>query len=227
MSWRATGVMWIIAIGFGLLAWLAGAFDARESAASGPNLLHPPGTFPVEEVTEVSIARAGEEPLVFARSAGGWKQVAPFQIDADGFAVRQFLNAVADLSWSRRFQASQLEGGATLEQLGLDPPLATVLLSVSDRVERIDIGRRTVAGRGWIRHGADGEVMVVQDTLHERGLEDDLRNWRSRNLVARSENDEIDAIEIFNGDLRTQLLRDGRTWTMTAPVKTRADGEGL
>ena len=227
MSWRATGLMWIVAICLGLLVWLVGLMEASSDDAGAPRRVFEPGTFPVEDITRLTVARAGEVPLVFSRLKDGWKQIEPFVIDADGFAVRQLLIAAADLEYSRRFASDQLVSGVTLEKLGLAPPLATLTFTIGDRTEQIEMGRRTVAGRGWVRHGEDGDLMVVQDDLHMYGLEDDLRNWRTRNLFSNSGSDEIDVLEIQNGEVMTRLLRVGRTWEMDAPVKTRADEEGL
>ena len=66
---------------------------------------------------------------------------------------------------------------------------------------------------------------MVGDGLHTRAVEDDPRNWRSRQLFpGRSE---VDGIEIMNGEVSIQLNREGRRWVMNAPVSTRADTEAV
>jgi hypothetical protein len=217
--------MWVIAIFAACCAWLLMSWGAVNENATGVERVFEAGNFPVEEVDQVVVARQGQARLVFTRTANGWKQIEPFEVAADGYAVRQLLVAAADLEYSRRIPISELSTETSLEQLGLAPPLATLQFTIGETTEQIDLGRRTVAGRGWMRHGGDGDLMVVQDALHTQGIEEDLRNWRSRNLFTGS--DEIDSIEIHNGEVVTRLLRDGQLWTMESPVKTRADEESL
>lgn len=224
MSWRATGFMWVVAI-IAVCCALLMSWGAVDEVTTGVERVFEVGTFPVEEVDQVVVARQGIPRQVFSRTANGWKQVEPFEVAADGYAVRQLMVAAADLEYSRRIPISELGPETSLEQLGLAPPLATLQFTIGEHTEQIDLGRRTVAGRGWMRHGDDGDLMVVQDALHTQGIEKDLRNWRSRNLFTGT--DEIDSIEIHNGDVVTRLLRDGRLWTMESPVNTRADEESL
>lgn len=225
MSWQSTGFMWIVAICAALGAWLLDPWGKDNIQQSGPALVFEPSEFQIDQVDELVVSRQGESRLVFQRTDDGWKQVEPFEVTADGFAVRQLLVAAADLEYSRRVPVSELGPESSLEQLGLAPPLATLKITLGDRTEQIELGRRTVAGRGWMRRGADGDLIVVQDELHILGAEADLRNWRSGLLFPGSE--EIDSIEIQNGDLLTQLNRDGQLWTMESPVQTRAEEESL
>ena len=225
MNWRTTGLAWLLVILVGFCAWLVRGMTVNASVASGPSRVFADAPFEVDTIDRLAISREGGEELVFVRGPEGWRQAQPFDVAADGFAVRELLVTLADLEQSRRFESSELPEGASPAGLGLDPPLAVVEVSAGDARRRIELGRRTVAGRAWIRLGADGPILVVGDGLHAKAVEDDPRNWRSRRLFpGRSE---IDGIEIANGEVSIRLEREGRRWVMDAPVSTRADTEAV
>jgi hypothetical protein len=140
--------------------------------------------------------------------------------------VRRLVVAAADLAATRRTPVAELsndDGG--LGRLGLDPADARIELAWPGGSTAIDLGARTVAGRAWIRVSGNDDLLVVGDGLHERAVDDDPRNWRSRRLFPSET--EVVAIGIANGPVTTTLERDGRRWAMRSPIETRADPEAI
>ncbi len=225
MSWRATAIIWMCALLTIVLGWLLGGADSGEASERGPQRVLMSDDFSIDDVDTIVLDRGPRGSMRFERTGEGWAQTEPFVVAADGYAIRQLLVAAADLEYSRRISSEELGSETSLEQLGLDPPSASLEMISGDRSHRIDVGRRTVAGRGWIRRPETNDLLVVGDALHERAVEEDARNWRSRQLF--SSGDEIDSVDIVNGDIRTTLLRDGRLWKMSSPVETRGDQNGV
>lgn len=231
MSVRAMITTWTVAVLLSVLAtiaWRGGETPADVVLRTA--VLD--ADFDVDAVDRLVIERsavretadaATPADLVFELGAEGWRQTAPFEIVAEGFPIRQVLIAAADLAASRRTPVAGLDGrdGPDLAGIGLDPPEAVVRFQSPDGERRLELGARTVAGRSWIRVGDDDEVLVVGDDLHGRVLDDDPRNWRSRRLFPSDR--EIDGIAIRNGDASIALERNGRRWTLTAPVASRGD----
>lgn len=225
MTWRHTLIIWIVAI---VLASLAGVMW-RGVSEPGPvsisRRVHDV-PIPVDDVDRVVVRRSaalGDEvvELAFERTTTGWRQMEPFEVAADGFQVRQLILAAADLEATRRSKLTDLSAAGGLERIGLDADPDSVTLEWPEGGTVVQLGTRTVAGRAWIRIEDRDEVMVVDDALHDRAIDDDPRNWRSRRLFP-SEN-EIAAIEIMNGEATTRLKRNGRRWEMSSPIETRAD----
>lgn len=226
MRWRSTMLMLLGAVVAFAAAWATRGLDAGEGRALGPQrVFSQEDGLAVQDIDGVSIIRHGSAPHYYQRTGEGWRQTEPFDVAVDGMAVRQLIVAAADLAWSRRFAIADFDEGTSLATLGLDPPLATVSFTLGERNESFDLGQRTVAGRAWIRRVGSEEVLVVEDALHDRGLDSDLRSWRRRQLFTGES--PVNAIEFQNGSVMTTLVRDGVRWAVTSPIQTRADGETM
>ena len=226
MTWRHTFIAWIVAILVSALAWSLWGGVSEVERTSISRRVHDVA-IPVDDVDRIVVRRSaglGDEEnvdLVFERTDRGWRQVEPFEVTADGFQIRRLILAAADLEATRRSPLKDLAEAGGLERIGLGADPDGVTLEWPEGATRIELGARTVAGRAWVRIAGADEVMVVDDDLHDRAIDDDPRNWRSRRIFP-AEN-EITAIEIMNGEATTRLERDGRLWAMTSPIETRAD----
>lgn len=231
MSGRAILVVWIVAVVMAMAARTAWRSSAdRDVAVSAASRVHG-ATIPVDEVDRVVIDRRsadGEDRLrfVFERSDAGWRQVEPFTVAAEGFAIRRLAVAAADLVATRRTPVAEITDDAGgLARLGLDPVDARIELGWPGGGTTIDLGARTVAGRAWIRLAGQDDLLVVDDGLHQRAVDEDPRNWRSRRLFPSEA--EVAGIELHNGAVVTRLERAGRRWAMRSPIETRADPEAV
>jgi hypothetical protein len=225
MTLRTVGLIWLL----GIVLLISASLAWRNSEAAGDDLqrttVFSEGV-PVDSIDRLVVEIPGEEPprsFVFELGEEGWRQVLPFDIAADGFAIRQLLVAAADLKASRRTPISDVDAadGPGLGSLGLDPPEALIGFEGPGFRSSIELGARTVAGRSWVRIAGDDEVLVVNDDLHQRSIDDDPRNWRSRRLF--SSDREISGVTIENGATVTSLARTGRRWRLSSPVDSRAD----
>ena len=230
MNGRIVLLIWVVAVGLIFAARGAWRSPSDGSDSASNSVVHAT-PIPVDDVDRVEIRRPGPSrdsapiEIVFERGSEGWRQVEPFEVAAEGFAVRRVVLAAADLSATRRNQVMDLQDGGGLERVELADPDSNVTLSWPGGRTSIDLGARTVAGRAWIRIDGRDEVLVVNDALHEQAVEDDPRNWRSRRLFPGDA--EIIEFRTANGDSVTTLRRDGRRWLMTSPVETRADSAAI
>ena len=229
MTMRSVGLIWLLAI----VLMIAATFAWRDAESTADELQKATvfsAKFSVDSIDRLVVEIPSEEPprtLVFELGEEGWRQILPFEIAADGFAIRQLIVAAADLAASRRTPISEVisEDGPGLASLGLDPPEAIIGFEAPGFQSKIELGARTVAGRSWIRIVGDDEVLVVDDDLHQRAIDDDPRNWRSRRVFASDR--EISGVTIKNGMTVTSEARTGRLWRLSSPVDTRADGPAI
>jgi len=220
----ATIWWWIAAAALASTAWWL--VRTPVVAPSGPRPLLAAGELPVDRVEAIRIERAGESSLRFERRGGRWWQVEPFEHPMDPVSMRRHATAAEGLRSSR---AVEVEDAAAL---GLDPPLGTATFEWRDAEDRphsisLDLGRRGVAGRAWIRRRGEEMAHAVGATLHDRVLDGEPRTWRQRRLLETPENgvDRI-AIELV-GSPTVAMERNGRRWSLTAPFRTRLDPSAM
>lgn len=220
MSVRATIVWWLAASVLLAAAWWLGG--APTATAPGPQALLSAEAFPVDRIDAIEIERGDEPPLRFERRAGRWWQTSPFEHPMDPVSMRRHATAAEGLRSSRTVEIE--DAGA----LGLAPPLGRAIFEWRDAEDRprsvaLELGRRGVAGRAWVRREGEDVAHAVNATLHDRLLEGEPRSWRQRRLLEFPEAgvDRI-AIELV-GSPTVAMERTGRRWTLTAPFLTRLD----
>lgn len=229
--WRAAIIIWIIAIMLGG-AWLAlamrsdraaGASDRNSSGAPAAALLLTPEAWPIERIDGIEVRRGGGS-LRFERRGDGWFQIDPYDQPAEGAALRELLLLAAERRVSSRTKVSEVD----LAALGLSPPQAELIATAGGRSTRLQLGRRSVGGRAWIRVD-EGDAISTQAVLHDALLDGDLRQLRSWRLFDRigSETDRIvvnrTPLDPARPAQRLELERIGGAWRMVAPFRTRVD----
>jgi hypothetical protein len=226
----ATTMLIAAAAAISLLAasWLDGR---GEGPTAGPQPLLSAEELPIERIDEIEIRR-GDAAWRLLREEGVWRQASPFPHPIDAAAARRMIVAAESLRSSRTLAASALPRGGDGEivEVGLDPPLAEVAFRWSEGDRRqelaIDLGRRSVAGRAWLRRRGEDAIHAASSELHDRLLADDPRNWRSRSLF-EADRPEPDAIRLLVGGSEVRLERQGRSWRLLEPVATRLDRDSV
>ena len=104
MTLRTVGCIWLLAVALLVAASLAWR-DSDSSEVDVQQATVFVGGIPVDSIDRLTVEVPGEDPprfLKFELGEEGWRQVLPFEVAADGFAIRQLLVAAADLAASRR-----------------------------------------------------------------------------------------------------------------------------
>jgi len=191
-----------------------------EPAERGGVLVTLPGAakIPVDAVNRIAVRRAGVAPMLFERSGDAWVQVEPLQFPMDAFSIRRLIIEVTEVVVVRVLGP----GDAATSDLGLAEPRAEVTLTWPDGSYTLEFGRRSVAGRSYLRPVGDENVFVVTGDLYERAVEMDPKAWRDRTIFAPLPS-RITGIEIDDGDRRVVIEMRRKRWFMTEPVRTRVD----
>ncbi|MCP3903152.1 MAG: DUF4340 domain-containing protein [Planctomycetes bacterium] len=230
MPYRSTIILVILAVaGVFAAVWVERHGPATGTAQQADaRLLFDAGALPVDDVNRITLDR-GDDHLEFVRRDDRWWQTEPFEHPMKTPEIRQILRRAAELSIVDELDAGGAGSTGTAATLGLDPAAATLRLGWPEGSVRLLLGRRGIAGRSYLRKGGDPAILVVNDDLHERALEQDPVLWRDPTLFDAI-GVEADRIEIASGDDLVVLVRDRRTWRMEQPVRTRVNDvafEGL
>lgn len=134
--------------------------------------LQPITTLDPGQVTDIRITRATREPLHLVKRAGGWMLDAPAALPASAFQVRALL-PLLQASAARSYSAGSLD----LEELGLDPPQATVNLGPTE----IRIG--TTEPLENKRYAQVGAMVYLIDDRYQHLINADWSNFVSRKLL--------------------------------------------
>ena len=221
MSWKPTIVVLLLAtIGVVIAVTLWRSDQSSGGMFTGPTLLLSPDRLPIDDVQTITLRRANEPALVFERGARGWQQSEPFSHPMDIFSIRQLLVQAARVEVTERLSPQQLQGRRSEAALGLDPPQAELTLQWPQGAVTLQFGRRSVAGRWYVRIAGFEHVSVATGDLHDRVVEMDPKEWRDRTIFAGADVD-AESIIIQQGEQRTVLQKDRRQWRMTEPARTR------
>jgi hypothetical protein len=195
-----------------------------------------------ERIDLVEIVR-GDVLHRFERRADGWWQTEPIVHAADSWSMRQLAQRALKVESVRRVELSTDESpdaaAQTLAGAGLAPPAGRFRLSETGADARpaktveIELGRRGLAGRAFARVVTGGIATreaqaahsfdVIDGTLHEFALERAATEYRRKELFPTVS--EIDRVELAAGAATIAVVRRGRTFSVEAPIKTRADRE--
>ena len=219
-------VIWSVAIVILLLAWLNLADRSTHGLVDALVLAQSPAP---SELSAISIRRA-DGTFRFERDAvGNWWQTEPFRHRMDTGQLMLIPETLQRLRMVARVPLKPGEG----DVLGLPPegsggrPSATLHLETDGGAAiDIDLGRKGIGGRGWLRLGHDGEVLVVDDDLHQLVLQEAPQTWRDPRLFFNIGPDTTVLTREIGGE-RVELTRTGQVWRFLSPVETRADGEAL
>ncbi len=227
MGTRTTIITFFIAVLSVVAAIVTAGTDSISTATeSARHRLLGAGRLPLEKVDRITLQR-GEQPVwEFERRGGQWWQVQPFEYPMQIFSMRQLISQAIDLEYVSVIETGDAASAGSLAALSLEPPDAVVTYGWGDQTLGIELGRRGIAGRAYVRIVDDPRVFVVNQGLHDRVVEMDPREWRDRTIFR---NISVDAVRYqrHNGDEHMVLQRDQRTWHMIKPVQTRASLAGI
>ena len=211
----------IVAVVLAILSVVgAVALYSGDPGGSGGVLVVLPGasSIPVDAVTRIEVRRADEAAMLFERTGDAWMQVEPLQFPMDAFSIRRLIIEATEVAVVRVLGP----GDAATTDLGLAEPRAEVTWTWSDGSYTLLFGRRSVAGRSYLRPAGDKDVYVVTGDLYQRAVEMNPKTWRDRTIFAPLPS-QISAIEIDDGRRRVVIEKRRKRWMMTEPVRTRVD----
>jgi hypothetical protein len=226
MSLRQVSIVWAIAVAVGLLAWLNLQTSSTQGLVDALVLAESPAP---ADVRGISLRRP-DGTFRFERDVlGNWWQTEPFRHRMD---TAQLMLIPETLQRLRTVARVELKSGQG-DVLGLPDPDSGAKSLATLRLDReggpsidIELGRKGIGGRGWLRLGSTGDVLVVDDDLHQLVLQEAPQTWRDPRLFGGIGPDTTTLAREIGGE-RVELARVGRRWQFLSPVQTRADAEAL
>jgi hypothetical protein len=176
-------------------------------------------------VQSITIERDGVKAEL-QREGEEWAQSRPVRFAMNHWSVQQVVDAAAALRYSQKLTAGE-KGAPTLEKLGLAKPEAVVTLGASDKGKshEIKVGRMSL-GRGYVQIDNDAAVYVVNDALHKLVLEQQVANWRKKNLTVPIEG-QANAVTLTRDGKTIQLTKADGNWSLGPPYSGRADSKAV
>lgn len=227
MRTRTLAILAVLAAA-ALLAWAAVRPGAAGAPAARRQSLFAEDEIPVDRVDRLRVEFPDGRAFEFVRAADGWSQSRPFAHPADPGAVREAAVLAASLVATRMADPAAMDPEARAAT-GLDPAQARLVISWPGGERAVELGRRTVSGRGWVRVAGQRDAASVDAALHALVLDGDLRQWRSLQVRGPGGPD-VAEVEVRYGTApgqRMLLRRTAGRWAMEQPVPTRADGDAV
>ncbi len=179
-----------------------------------------------DQVTQVSLARGDEEPIVLERqpppegdeeAMGVWGVAAPVHAEADQDAVDSFLGALEWLMADRTLTGVTAEDRA---RYGLDHPRFVVRYRVAEEAGRLVVGGEAPEGQGiYVAADDDSRAFVVRADLVE-SIDHDLAHFRDKDLFPDdfySTDATSDRLE--GAEAPMVFEKDGDLWHVREPVR--------
>ena len=223
-SFKPTIIAFTLAVVCVAAAWYTWSRDklgTEESVEVQP--LFAERTIPAESLQRITLTRRGGPALVFARTADGWRQTEPFDYPMQAYSMQRFADLANHAEVSSRLDPGALSGGQSLGGLSLEPPLATLTFEWPDGAETLSFGRRAYGGRAYLRRDGNDDILVVNQDLHNRVLDESPNLWRRPRLFEQAGAGSIRVAADVPSGIGYTMTRERRRWGLTEPVQTRLD----
>jgi len=225
---RSTIVTFILALVFVATAVYVARTDTAEAVpgAGEKRPLFDDVALPVRQVDRISLHHRGQTALVFARAQLEWKQNQPFAYPLRRQAMQRMIRQAAGLTVFDEIDPASAGNDVDLKTLSLDPPEATMTFQWDDQKVALELGRRGIAGRAYLKFADKPTVYVVNQDLHRLVLDTDPKEWRDR-LIFHQVGINSTRIERRTPQQTMVLVNDNNQWSMMKPIETRIDQEAL
>jgi len=148
------------------------------STDEGTLLLDP--SLSAAQFERLTVERDGTKALI-EREDGQWVQTAPVRFPLQTSAVDNVINTALSLRYMQQFTP----GGErpTLEQAALGPARATLTLQGAEKSVTLKLGDQYGGGHAYLARNGGESIYVVDNALHQKVLEDSVRDWRETSLT--------------------------------------------
>jgi hypothetical protein len=171
-----------------------------------------------DAVVEVEIDRAGG-PVRLLRTDQAWRLTEPVDSPAEASTVNALVGAIAALDVERTLSLDEID----LSDYGLDDPaFGVVLVDADGRRFSLAVGDPTPLGSNRaVRRGLD-DVIVMTSGAFVAGLDREIDDWRSRDVVDLLEQN-LASVEIVTAEDHIRAERKNGRWQLEQPLVDLAD----
>ncbi len=168
------------------------------------------------DIDTVAFINPYGETIMWERSGDGWLITFPVTDTGEKSTIDMFLGLIAPGQ-----KLEEFDGAGNLEQYGLDPPFAVVILE-SERYGRKDtlfVGDKTPTSfRAYVSLGSTGIVSVTRNLAHNV-MQKRLFHLRDKNFIASADRN-ITGFSLISGDDTLSFQRSGNLWKVTGSTLT-------
>ncbi len=191
---------------------------------SGPRTLLKTEEFPVDKVASVTIAKA-TETITITKEGDNWFQTQPVRFKLNNWSAKRVGDEVAALEYAETITPN---AELSLSDAQLDEPLATVTVTFTGEQAPVKLllGGKVVGGRGYLMVDDDPKVYVVNDSLHKMVLDDHVRQWRNKSLIAPTEGQAQSLVKTDEQGQITLIKAEGR-WVFGGSDAGRVSREAV
>ncbi len=173
----------------------------------------------VEKIDGVGF-NTSRQTMLARREGEDWVLTEPVRWRMNEHDIPNLINITGNVRYFEK-----LKDGANLQDLKLDPPLATVTLYPKSGKEplALEVGRMGVAGAGYLKIKGKPEVYVVEDSLHKLVLDREATDWRSQSLAGVPGPERADLVDVVIGPEGFKFQRVNGRWVLEGEKGGRVD----
>jgi hypothetical protein len=226
MRFRLTIVLLLLNIAVFSILYFVRQSRPGTAYEESARLVLPVGLMESAERLSIEIADP-ESRWTFERRRDEWQVRAPFDWQANPFAMDRLTQQISRLRWEARFRVDSLRrSGQTLAQYGLDPARVVIRLERGEEAWSLAIGQPTEVGnRLYVLSPSGEEVLVVsRDAL--AGVADSVQAFLSHDVltIPAFEARAVSVQSAEAGGIRVRLTRQvDDSWVLESPLRASAD----
>jgi hypothetical protein len=220
VSWRTTGILFVVALLLGGLVWWSNRHqEARKEAEDHAKKLF--GEMKAEDVQWIALRTSDGKDARLERKDGAWRVVAPVDFPADATTADGIASALAGLT-----SEAVIDDARDFSVYGLDQQERVVRFGVAGGERELRVGKKTPIGaNNYAATGPSGSVYTIA-SFRASSLEKPLDDLRERRPL-RFDRDAIARIEATWRDGGVVLEKKDGKWALVAPIDADADAETI
>ncbi|MDF3130669.1 DUF4340 domain-containing protein [Kiritimatiellaeota bacterium B1221] len=222
MKASKTILLFLVVLGMGAYIWF---YEIHQMSTADKKALELQAfNLPVEQINGIGL-RTPDYEVELAKSDQGWELLHPKGARAALPVVQQLLARIKTLDKGELITPADIRAkGQTLAEYGLSVPRIKLMLKTAGQTRMYEVGDKNPLGNSlYVKEDSTQNVMLVSTDLLEV-LPKDLLAFRDKTLFPLHE-EEVQAIDLINGDQTTRLEKRNGIWMVKAPMNALADQE--
>ena len=150
-----------------------------------------------------------DQTMTAKRDGDGWLQTVPVRCPLNSYLLDSIAEQIAGLRYLEKIDPSAPDA-PTAQQMGLEPPRATVSFVAGDQKRVFQLGKVTLGGHAYLQIDGDSDY-VIGTQLYGKLLDDPTTTWRKTSLDVPDVAG-LDRIHIQAGDASFMVRRIEKWW---------------
>jgi len=177
--------------------------------------------------TKLEITRGKETVVIEKADAQNWRLRKPHDARADRSAVLSILDGLKNLT-AESFVQPAADTPEEMAKFGLQEPRITATFWLGDKAHEFAVGaevkgQKSYEKRAYIRLKGEPRLLVIANDLVEK-LDKEPNGFRDKKVFERERDPEkASSVRIASAERTLELQKDGKTWSLKAPVADLAD----